>query len=212
MVTYFFSVRHCRIWEISIDYPRQKKILLSAHNIQTLVLIPYSVDIFFLFFSFSSFRERPRWSRMVGLCKCTTQCIYVLLGLWTQRCRSQTIYYVASGLYIFSLLKYKREVWVLVLWKKGGWRVCLLSNKKKRVSHNWTRGINFKCSCCIVLIKDRQPNFYAENDSSHSFFLWILFCLQQSSLAVLHPSSCLVVRHQVSKCLLSPRCIQARLK
>ena len=88
------------------------------------------------------------------------------------------------------------------------WIVCLSSNRKKWVSHNWTHGINFKCCCCVVfLIKGGPPNFYAENNSSLSFFFfpWIPFCLQQSSLAVLHPSSSLVMRHQDSKhLLLSP--------
>ena len=35
--------------------------------------------------------------------------------------------------------------------------VCLLGNRKKRVSRNWIRGINFS------LIEGEQPNFYAEN-------------------------------------------------
>ena len=59
-------------------------------------------------------------------------------------------------------------------WKKWvGWIVCLLSNRKKRVSRNWTRGINFKCCCYVIfLIESEQPNFYTEN---------IPFCLQPSS-------------------------------
>ena len=83
----------------------------------------------------------------------------------------------------------------LVTWKKRGWMVYLLSNRKKRVSRKWTRVINFKCCCCVVLlIEGGQPNSYAEN---------ISFCQQQSSLAVLHPSSSLVVRRQDSKRLSS---------
>ena len=56
--------------------------------------------------------------------------------------------------------------------------VCLLSNRKKRVSRNWIRGINFS------LIEDEQPNFYAENIPFSCNYL----------LAVLRPSSSLVLR------------------
>ena len=50
--------------------------------------------------------------------------------------------------------------------------VCLLNNRKKGVSRNWIRGINFS------LIESEQPNFYAEN---------IPFSCN-SLLAVLRPS------------------------
>ena len=69
--------------------------------------------------------------------------------------------------------------------------VCLFSIRKKSVSRNWTHGINF---CYVVfLIGSGQLNFYAEN---------IPLCLQ--SLAVLHPSSSLVIHRQDSKCLSRP--------
>ena len=79
--------------------------------------------------------------------------------------------------------------------EEWGWIICHVSNRKKRVSRNLTRGINFKSCCCVVfLIEGEQPNFYTEN---------IPFCQQQSSLAVLHPSSSLVCR-QDSKRLSPP--------
>ena len=78
------------------------------------------------------------------------------------------------------------ETFYFIKLKEEGGMVCLLSNRKKRVSRNWTRGINF------FLIEGKQPNFYAEN---------IPFCLQQSSPAVLHPILSLVVHHRDSKCL-----------
>ena len=82
--------------------------------------------------------------------------------------------------------------------------VCLVRNRKKRVSRNWTRGVNSKCCYCVIvfLIEGRQPSFYAEI-TTLSFFQFP-FCLQQSSLSVLHPSSFLVVRHQDSKRRLFP--------
>ena len=52
-----------------------------------------------------------------------------------------------------------------------------LTVRKKRVSRKWTHGNNFKCCSCVVffLIEGRQPSFYAENNSSLSFFRWIPF-------------------------------------
>ena len=55
---------------------------------------------------------------------------------------------------------------VICYCNKTGWMACHLSNRKKRVSCNWIRGINFS------LIEGEQPNFYAEK---YPFFL------QQSS-------------------------------
>ena len=45
---------------------------------------------------------------------------------------------------------------------KMGGKVYLLSKRKKRVSHNWIRGIN------LSLIEGEQPNFYPEK---YPFFL-----------------------------------------
>ena len=61
---------------------------------------------------------------------------------------------------------------------KWGWMVCLLSNRKKRVSCHWIRGINFSST------EGEQPNFYAENTpfSCNSF------------LAAICPSLSLVLR------------------
>ena len=53
---------------------------------------------------------------------------------------------------------------------------------------------------CRLFLNERWTDeFLCWNNSSLSFFLWIPFCPQQSSLAVLHPSPSLVVRQQDSK-------------
>ena len=72
----------------------------------------------------------------------------------------------------------KQSMWLRYCNKKGGWTVCLLSNRKKRVSRTWIRGINFS------LIKGEQPNFF---DEKYPFFL------QQPSNPNPYPSSSLVL-------------------
>ena len=114
----------------------------------------------------------------------------------------------------WSLLTLFWHLVCMYLKEEWGWIVCLVSNRKKRVSCNWTCGINFKCCCCIIfLIEGGQLNFYSENVSSRSFFLWISF-FPPATIFLSSPTPRLV-SCRVSprlKTPLCPRCIQAGLK
>ena len=101
-----------------------------------------------------------------------------------------------EALTVCTLLLHRQILANTILWSEVKEDV---SHRKKRVFCNWTHGINFKCSCCVLffLTEGGQPSFYTENNSSLSFFLWIPFL--PSTIFFSSPTSKLV------SCRVSPR-------